>query len=137
MTSRGTDYLKKNDSAYKKREILAAYNSNGDWRSLYVELGVKKSTAYRWIEEGNKLDVRGGRRFVKVTEQHREYMVKCIERNPRLTLEELRSALISDQSLTISKQAIRSHLDAMLYTIKSVRYEPERANHPDNKLVRK
>ena len=69
MASRGTDYLKKNDSAYKKREILAAYNSNGDWRSLYVEPGVKKSTAYRWIEEGNKLDVRRGRRFVKVTEQ--------------------------------------------------------------------
>ena len=40
-------------------------------------------------------------------------------------------------ALTISETTVFRHLDILVYTLKSVRYEPERANTPENKQKRK
>ena len=132
-----TQYLKKNQAKEKRKQLVASYESNGDWRSLAVDLGVSKFTAYRWVREGDKTDKRGGSRYQKVHEEHKKWLAAQIESNPRITLEELREGLFQNLGLKLSTQGIRIHLDAMLYTLKAIRYEPERANLSDNKVKRK
>ena len=51
-------YLKKREAMDKRSRVLAAYNAGGDWRKIASELGVKLSTSYRWINEGDKQDLR-------------------------------------------------------------------------------
>ena len=35
--------------------------------------------------------------------------------------------------MTVSKTTVFSHLDMLIYTLKSIRYDPERAKTPENK----
>ena len=121
----------------KKSQIIAAYQSGGDWRELKERLGVSDTTAYRWISEGLKEDKRGGKRYNKILEEHKNFMVEEIEKNPRITLEEIKMGIGEKFNLGISKESIRNHLDNMLYTLKDIRYEPERGNCDENKLKRK
>ena len=86
---------------------------------------------------GNKSDLRGGKRYFKVQQQHKEHMVQLIENQPRATLADIADSLNSKFGLRISKTTVSRHLDALAYTLKSIRYEPERANLNDNKLKRK
>ena len=64
-------------------------------------------------------------------------MVTLIESNCRITLKIMAEALKSKFGITFSKQTIRRHLDGLSYTLKNVRFEPERANSKENKVKRK
>ena len=73
-------------------------------------------------------DKRRGSRNVKILDTHKQFFVEKIEENPRITLFELASALNSSYGVTVSTQCVRMHLDALVYTLKSMRHEPEVAN---------
>lgn len=94
------------------------------------------STAYRWINKGNIADSRGGRRFNLVREEHLNFMIEQIENNRLITLQELEIALNARFYLHLSKTTIWRHLDCKDYSLKHVRFEPERANIPKNKIRR-
>ena len=87
-------YIKKNDSTCAKLQILAVYKSNGDYKKLASELNISRATLYRWIKSDEPIpDKRGGSRGVKITEEHRNFLVSKIEENPRITLIELKNLL--------------------------------------------
>ena len=128
------------DKAQRKRnraQLVAIFEADGDWRSKAEELGVPTSTAYRWVREGDKADGRGRRKYNKVEPVHVDFMIEKIEENPRVTLGQIVDALYQRFSLRVTKPTISRHLDAKAYTLKSVRFEPERSNAPDNKEKRK
>ena len=118
-------------------QLVAIYEADGDWRSKASELGVPTSTAYRWVREGDKEDGRGGKKYQKVEPIHVDFMIEQIEDNPRITLGQIAAALYEKYSLKVTKPTISRHLDAKAYTLKYVRFEPERANTPENKEKRK
>ena len=46
--------------------------NDGDWRALANTLGVKKSTAYRWMKNQTENEKRrGGKRRTKIKDHHR------------------------------------------------------------------
>ena len=101
------------------------------------ELNVPKTSAYRWIKEVVKVDGRGGSYNQKIITEHKKVMCSFIENNPRITLAQIVEKLHLKYALTISKTTVFRHLDMSVYTLKSVRYEPERANTHENKEKRK
>ena len=128
------------DAGNFRNEIIAAYEANGDWLALAAEKGVPKSTAYRWIQQKDKTPKkRGGvrRGRCKVSEEHKAFIIKTIEENPRVTLNEIRAKVFSRFHLTLAKSTINVHLQNSCYTLKQVRFEPERANKPDVKERRR
>ena len=104
---------------------------------MSTELNVPKTTAYRWIKEGVKVDNRGGSYNQKITTEHKGVMCSFIENNPRITLAQIVEKLHLKYALTISKTTVFRHLDMSVYTLKSVRYELKRANTPENIEKRK
>lgn len=130
-------YIKKEEAEKNKIQICAVYNNNGDWRGLANTLGVTRSTAYRWVKNQNEIPrQRGGRRRVKITEEHRELMVQYIEENPRLTLKELKNKFQENHQVIVSTECLRQHLDGLLFTLKDIRREPEKMNSDVNKRKR-
>lgn len=129
--------LTKEERKLKRTQIIAVHEADGDWRAKAQELKVAVSTAYRWVREGNKNDERGGRRYNKVNAEHVECMVNAVELNPKVTLAEIALKLYLEHSLIVTKPTISRHLDAQLYTLKAIRFEPEKANDPINKEKRK
>ena len=121
----------------KGARIIYLHNADGEWRHLATELDVPKTTAYRWIKEGVKVDGRGGSYNEKITTEHKEVMCSFFENNPRITLAQIVEKLHLKYALTISKTTVFRHLDMSVCTLESVRYEPERANTPENKEKRK
>ena len=129
--------ISKEERARKRTQIVTAHESNGDWRQVSRELGVPISTAYRWVQQGDQLDRRGGRRYNKITGEHREHMVQLIEANPRITLGEIDASISEIYSVSVSNPTIATYFDAMTYTLKTVRFEREKANCLENKIKRK
>ena len=130
-------YIKKIESLNIKKQIYALHNNNGDWKALAEALGVKKSTAYHWIKKQKEPEKdRGGRRYFKITNEHRVFMEQSIERNPKITLQELKQILENEHKIGVSTECIRQHLDGLLYTLKDARKEPEKANSDINKMKR-
>lgn len=130
-------YLKKKDAELKKVKILAAVRTNGDWKQLARDEGVKMNTVYRWIRQGQKNDTRGGLRIKKINEEHKQFFVSEIEKNPLTTLSDLVEGLFTKFGLQVSIECVRIHLDNLLYTIKDVIFEPEHANNHANKEKRR
>lgn len=131
-------YIKKAEATNLKKQVCAVYNNNGDWKTLADTMGVKKSTAYRWVKNQEQPErQRGGKRRVKITEEHRVFMGNCIEDNPKITLKGLKEKLFQSFNITVTTECIRQHLDGLLYTLKIVRNEPERANSDENKRRRR
>ena len=121
----------------KRARIVDLHKADGDWHRLETELNVPKTTPHRWIKEGVRVDDRGGSYNQKITTEHKGVMCSFIENNPRITLAQIVEKLHLKYALTISKTTVFRHLDMSVYTLKSVRYEPERANTPENKEKRK
>ena len=121
----------------KRAGFIDLHNADGDWRRLSTELNVPKTTAYRWIKEGVKVDNRGGSYNQKITTEHKGVMCSFIENNPKITLAQIVEKLHLKYALTISKTTVFRHLDMSVYTLKSVRYELKRANTPENIEKRK
>ena len=61
-------------------------------------------------------------------------MVQLIEANPRITLGEIAASISEIYSVSVSNPTIATHLDAMTYTLKTVRFEKEKANCLENLL---
>ena len=121
-------------------EFVRFHFINEDWRALAKTLGVKKSTAYRWVKNHqNQIPKkqRGGKRETKITNQHRVFMEQYIEENPRITLVQLREKFQNNHQIIVSTECLRTHLDGLLYTLKDIRKEPERANIESNKIKRR
>ena len=51
---------KQQDWERKRTAIVAVFNSGGDWKQLSESFGIAKTTAYRWCEEVEQKDKRGG-----------------------------------------------------------------------------
>ena len=111
----------KEERAMKRTQVVAVHEADGDWREKARQLNIPAGTAYRWVKEGDKPDMRGGRRHGKVTDVHRAYMVTMVEKNPRTTLSEIKEGLLRQFGLAVSKPTISKHLDALMYTLKMVR----------------
>ena len=83
------------------------------------------------MKERDRKDTRGVRRHFKITQAHREFMVKMIERNAgsvcRWNLAEIWTYNMQIDSLHCN------HLDKRTYIVKNVNYEPEKANTVENK----
>ena len=123
---------KKQSDAQKRSQILAAYTSGGDWRKLYKDLRVSKATTYRWVSEGDKEDKRGGARSIKINQEHRDFMIDEIERNPRITLALLNEKIYDRFGVKVAHQTISNHLDNQFYSLKAIRHAPENGNSPEN-----
>lgn len=131
-------YIKKREADDFRNQIWASYNNNEDWRTLYKRLNVKKATAYRWIKNQDViLKQRGGARKSIITQDHRIQMELFIEENPKITLKQLNEKLQKKYEINVSTECIRQHLDGLLYTIKDLRNEPEKANCEVNKIKRR
>lgn len=129
--------MNKHQRKLYRTQLVAIYEGDGDWKGKAMELGVPMSTAYRWLREGDKADGRGGRTYQKVQPIHVDFMVEKIEENARITLKQIVEALHQEFGLRVSKPTVSRHLDAKSYTLKDVRFEPERANTVENKRKRK
>ena len=79
----------------------------------------------------------GGKRFEKVNENVKNFLIKLIEENPLYTLNQMKIALQSSMNISLSIQTINRHLDGLSYSIKKYRMEPSTANNPQNKVARK
>lgn len=130
-------YIKKVEADNIRKQICALYNKNEDWRIVAKTLGVKKSTAYRWVNNQQiSAEQRGGKRKIKITNEHRVFIESYIEENPRITLKQLRDKFQNNHQIVVSTECLRKHLDGLLYTLKDIRREPERANVESNKIKR-
>uniref|UniRef100_A0A0K0EC41 DDE_3 domain-containing protein n=1 Tax=Strongyloides stercoralis TaxID=6248 RepID=A0A0K0EC41_STRER len=78
-------------------------------------MGIKKSTAYRWVKQQGRELQRGGRRVVKILPEHHSIIENYIEANPRITLKEIKENLEHSHQLS----------------------EPENANSEQNKIKRR
>ena len=66
---------------------------------------------------------------------HRDYFLKETETNCQCTLSDLKKGLFERFNVTASTEVIRLHLDALLYTLKDIGYEPEQGNSAENKAI--
>lgn len=131
-------YIKKLEADNVKKQICAMYNNNGDWKGLADALNIKKSTAYRWVKQQHLAEKkRGGKRRSKLLEVHHRFMEDCIQENPKITLKEMKVRLHNSYEIDVSTECVRKHLDGLLYTLKDVRKEPEKANNDENKRKRR
>ena len=64
-------------------------------------------------------------------------MVQLIEANPRIFLGEIAASISEIYSVSVSNPTIATHLDALTYILKTVRFEREKANCLENKIKRK
>lgn len=124
-------------SADNRLKIISAYQSNGDWKKLALDLKVPISSAYRWVQVNYSPKKRGGHTYTKFTNDHAEYVVSCVEENNLITLKEIKHKLFNQFGVNFSKETIRLKLDAMMYTLKLIRFIPETGNNDDNKLKRR
>lgn len=130
-------YIKKTEADNIKKQICALYNEGADWRTLAKTLGVKTTTAYRWVNGQNVAEKqRGGNRRRKITNDHRHFMEQCVEENTRITLKQMKEKLMQTYQIEVSVECVRKHLDGMLFTLKDIRREPENANNEINKRKR-
>ena len=130
-------YIKKTEADNIKKQICALYNNGGDWRALATTLGVKTTTSYRWVNGQNVVEKqRGGSRTGKITNEHRDFMEKCVEENSRITLKQMKDKLLQTHQIDVSTECVRKNLNGMLFTLKNIHREPENANNAINKNKR-
>lgn len=128
--------MSKEERARARTLITTLHAQDEDWKQVAKELNVPASTAFRWVKEGDKPDTRGGRRFTKVTDKHREFMAFLLENNPTITLREMVEKLYQEFQLKIAKTSVSNHLNMMVYSLKNLRSDPAVANCLENKQKR-
>ena len=119
-----------------KARILEVYEMDGNWKALAENLSIPKTTIYRWISKGNQPDTRGGPRNCKVKQVHLDFIQALVDENPRITLKVISERIEAQFGFKLSKSTVAKHLDMMTYTLKAVRFVPERANSIVNKNKR-
>ena len=124
----------------KSRVIEAALNDE-DWRAVATANGVPHKTAYGWLRRYNEEQEptcrqRGGANNMKLTERHRESMLKYIEEDHLITLKTIKCYLLRDHGINVSTTTIHKHLDCQFYSIKKVLPQPSSMNSEENKRKR-
>ena len=119
-----------------KARILEVYEMDGNWKALAENLSIPKTTLYRWISKGNQPDTRGGPRNCKVKQVHLDFILALVDENPRITLKVINERIEAQFGFKLSKSIVAKHLDMMIYTLKAVKFVPERANSIENKNKR-
>ena len=118
--------------------ILKAARENSNWALMAKNNGVKYHTAYKWVTKNSaELQKRGGRRNVKIQDEHTDFLINCLSENCQLTLKELQAKLYNQFNLRVSHQAIAKTLDGRTITLKKVYLEAHNMNIDDNKRKRK
>ena len=59
-----------------------------------------------------------------------------LKKTQKITLQLLKQKLKNEHNIDVSKECIRQHLDGLLYTLKDVQREPEKAKSDVNKMKR-
>ena len=109
---------------------------DGNWKALAENFFILKTTLYCWISKGNQPDTRGGPRNCKVKQVHLDFIQALVDENPRITLKVISERIEAQFGFKLSKSTVAKHLDMMTYTLKAVRFVPERANSIENKNKR-
>ena len=102
--------------ARKKSCIVNLYNTDGDWHCLAAQLNVCQPTAYHWVNEGDKPEVRGGAYNSKITTEPKNAMCEYIE-NICITLGKLVDKLTNQHQLTVAKSTVFRHMDVAESTL--------------------
>jgi transposase len=125
-----------------RQRLIAAYEGNTDWLALAAQLDIPRQTArsiiLRYRRTGERTAAaKGGRTFVRITEQMMNFLVAQIEQQPTMTLKEMRQLLLARFEVTASVQTISKHLDKQLITLKKVVAVPVQWNQPQVKEERR
>ena len=115
-----------------KARILKVYEMDGNWKALAGNLSIPKTILYRWISKGNQPDTRGGSRNCEVKQVHLDFIQALVGENPRVTLKVISERIEAQFGFKLSKFTVAK----MIYTLKAVRFVPERANSIENKNKR-
>ena len=129
-----------NNSHIEKERVIDASLRAEDWKALATANCVPLKTAYGWLrkydEEDTELKTRGGARYSKVTEEHKEKRLKYIEENPLITLQSIKDNIRRDMGIDLSTTIIHRHLDSQFYTVKKIFPQPGSMNSNENKEKR-
>lgn len=135
QTTRGT-YNKA--STETRRRVIHESEIGGDWKAVALANGVLYKTAYHWVSSGEvEPRPRGGRRFVKITNDIIETILNWLEENCQLTLKTICERVFVTFNVTVTNTTISKHLEGRLFTSKLTHYLPDRINTPENKEARK
>lgn len=125
----------KNDT---KLRIIAVAEKDSDWKAAARANGVPIATAYGWLCRADEPPrKRGGYRKPKLTNYDVEKMLTYVERNPLITLTEIKCKVQDEIGISISTNTIHKYLDCKFYTIKKVLSEPCTMNSASNKEKRR
>ena len=124
------------DNRSAKARILEVYEMDGNWKALAENLSIPKTALYRWLSKGKQSDTRGGPRNCKVKQVHLDFIQTLMDENPMITLKVISGRIEAQFGFKLSKSTVAKHLDMMTYTLKAVRFVPERANLIENKNKR-
>ena len=130
----------KSVSANDKRRLITAFNRGDDYVVVANALGIKKDTAYRIIKRNSTSPhKRGGFRSqrVKVTEQIRHQILKLVDKNCGVTLQQISNDIKREFEVDLSDTTISRVLEGALYTMKRCMLIPEARNSQENKMKRK
>lgn len=131
-------YIKKVNSEGFKQQLQAVYDSDGDWRNLAVRLGVKNSTAYRWVTYRDEpQNQHGGSRRIKIGPNQKAFIEDTVDANPLTTLKEMKALIQHRYGIVVSGECVRNHLNGLLFSLKKMIREPENANSVANKEKRR
>ena len=67
---------------------------------------------------------------------HLDFIQALVDENPRIALKVISERIEAQFGFKFSKSTVAKHLDMMTYTLKAVRFVPERANSIENKNKR-
>ena len=67
---------------------------------------------------------------------HLDFIQALVDENPRIPLKVISERIEAQFGFKLSKSTVVKHLDMMTYTLKAVRFVPERENSIENKNKR-
>lgn len=100
----GTKRGKYKRSCGEKKRVIDAALNNDNWKEVAAANCVPLKTAYGWLKryrEGEAPKRRGGTRNIKVTQAHIDTMLQYVEKNPLITLVEIKQNLMRDTGISI------------------------------------
>ncbi|ETK74014.1 hypothetical protein L915_19122 [Phytophthora nicotianae] len=127
------------------KRVLRAARDGQDWQDVAVKNDVKLRTAYRWVNTAQANDTwgvtpcrpRGGRRNIKITDHHVDYLLCLLDEICYLTLDEMVDALEVRFNVKVSRQTVKHHIDDRMYTMKQTHRDNNYRNLPHNKVLRR
>ncbi|ETO67708.1 hypothetical protein F444_15400, partial [Phytophthora nicotianae P1976] len=123
-----------------KARVVRAFHENQNWRDVAKANDVNYFTARRAIlSAGQEPKQHGGLRqaSVKMTVEVMSKIEEYLDKDCRMTLEQMSDRLQAELGVTVSKRSIHRALQGMLYSTKRLRIEKATMNSAANKEKRK